>query len=136
MAHYLRHFQGLTSHDRYLRFGGYISPEGIERYLGSIPSTDGMVEVWRDGVLAGLAHIAVSGEEAEVGLSVLPEYRRQGIGGELLARTVEWCRERGIGVLSTQCLATNSWMIARARKSGMSITIAGSERYGKLKISA
>lgn len=128
------HFMSLTSHDRFLRFGGYISPEGIRQYLSGIRETDKMITIQEDGVIIGLAHLAITGTVAEVGLSVLPTHRCQGFGSRLFAETVAWCQEHGIQTLTTQCLATNSWMIGKARKEGMDIEICGPERFARKEL--
>jgi GNAT superfamily N-acetyltransferase len=71
------------------------------------------VGVFAEGELVGIATIAPEGEQGSgeptiVGLYVVPEYRRRGIGTELMRAAVERCRERGFARVRVDVMSTGA----------------------------
>ena len=132
------HFTALGREDRRLRFGGTISDEAIASYVGRIDFARDCVFAVHDDALRHVAvvHVALSGAEGELGLSVLPGWRGMGYGDALLTRAVTWLRNRGILAVRVHCLAENSAMMHLARKHGMRIAYAGSETDARLELEA
>ncbi len=61
-----------------------------------------------DGRMAGYYNLMIKGEECELGsLSVLPEYRHSGIGGELLKDSLSQAAEHGCKVMKLSIVEEN-----------------------------
>src|SRR3954462_367778 len=91
----LEHFRVLGAEDRRLRFGAPLDPDGIARYVDRIDfARDAVYAVYDDDLsIVGAAHLAMAGEHtAELGLSVHPDHRHQGVGGALFERASEHAR--------------------------------------------
>ena len=124
-----KHFHALGSDDRRLRFGASISDAGLRQYVARIDfERDGLFAV-RDETprLLAVAHVAVGGGEPEMGLSVLPGFRGQGLGSAVFARGVMHLRNRGQRRVFMHCISENGAVMHLARKNGMRIVNAGAE---------
>jgi len=123
------HFLALASADRRLRFGGSLNDDAIRTYVASIDfDRDAVFGVLDDELqLIAAAHLARDDRHVEIGVSVLPEHREQGIGESLLRRSHVHARNWGVGKLFMHCLTENSSMMHLARKNGMDITAASGE---------
>src|ERR1700681_4196992 len=79
------HFVSLDAEDRRLRFGSSIGDEALRAYASRIDfGADGVFAVHEDNLrLIAVVHVAVTGSSAELGLSVLPRFRGEGLGSEL-----------------------------------------------------
>jgi RimJ/RimL family protein N-acetyltransferase len=138
------HFLALPSADRYLRFATPATAAFVGRYVDGIDfERDAVLAVEAAAVgdpgrrvLAGVVHAAYPDGGAEVGVSVLPAYRGQGVASALVERAVAHARERGIRRLSMHLLAFNAPMLRIARKLGM--TFAGNSVHlcARLDLSA
>lgn len=131
----LRHLHKLTAEDLRLRFGVPQAEASLRRYVDGIDfERDALFGVFDDDLeLVGFAHVAL-GAEAEFGVSVDPAHRGRGIGTALLARSVDYARNRMTGTLFVHCLAENKAMYAMARKAGMRIVTAAGEADAYLKL--
>jgi RimJ/RimL family protein N-acetyltransferase len=121
----LTHFLALPEDDQRLRFGAPLSPSGIARYVEDIDfDSSAMFGVHDDRLqLIGVAHLAFGIDMAELGLSVLPAHRGQGIGESMFARAVDHARNRLAPKLFMHCLAENGPIMHMARKFGMEIVL-------------
>jgi hypothetical protein len=128
------HFLALGPEDRRLRFGLALGDDSIGAYVDRIDfDRDAVLGVrGRGGRLHGVTHVAMTGEAAELGLSVLAAQRAHGIGGALFARSVAHLRNRGVRRVFVHCLAENAAMMHLARKSGMQIVNEGGEAQAHL----
>ena len=133
----LEHFLGLGAEDVRLRFGAHLGAEGIS------PAKVERIDFDRDAAfgvydddlgLVAAAHVAFGTDGAELGVSVLPEYRSRGIGSALFARAVEHARNRFVTRMYVHCLAENAAMMHIARKSGMTICVDTGEAEAFLKL--
>lgn len=122
---YLAHLARLGPEDVRLRFGTTLSSGAIAAYVADIDfGRDALFGVYGDGLeLDGAAHLAFGSEIAEIGLSVLPQARRRGIGGALIARAAEHARNRARTRLYMHCLAENATMVRLARRAGMDVVV-------------
>ena len=122
----LVHFAALSAEDRRLRFGASLSEESIAAYVERIDFERGAVFGIVDDTLAlaGVAHLALTGDVAELGISVLPEHRGRGAGEALFARATAHARNRSTARLFMHCLAENAAMMH----------IAPQERHGDRRI--
>lgn len=122
---YLAHLLALPANDVRLRFGTPQSASTIAAYVAGIDfDADVIFAVHGDALaLAGAAHLAFGSDLAELGVSVLPEARRRGIGAALVARAAEHARNRATRRLYMHCLAENAEMIRIAQRAGMDVVI-------------
>jgi RimJ/RimL family protein N-acetyltransferase len=120
-----RHFLSLEPEDVRLRFGVTISATAIVDYVDRIDfDSDAVFGVHDDELaLVGVAHVAFTGDMAELGVSVLPAHRGHGVGSALLARAADHVRNRFVTRLFMHCLAENAAMMHIARKLGMKICV-------------
>jgi ribosomal protein S18 acetylase RimI-like enzyme len=119
----LAHLLALDAEDRHLRFAHMLSDDGIRHYVEGIDLTRGAVFVVTgiDLEIIGAAHLAREDGNAQLGISVLPRSRGQGIGGALLERCAARARNWGMRVMFMNCLVENAAMMHLARKQGLKI---------------
>jgi GNAT superfamily N-acetyltransferase len=131
-----RHFLGLDASDRRLRFGAPQSDCAIRAYVARINFVrDAVFGVWDANLqLLGVAHLARTGNHAELGLSVLSAHRRSGLGGALLARACMRARNWRRRALFMYCLSENQSMMHLARKQGVAIVAVAGEAHAWLKL--
>jgi RimJ/RimL family protein N-acetyltransferase len=124
-----RHFLALPPEDVRLRFGSGMSAAGINAYVHKIDfDRDAVLGVFDENLqLTGVAHLALDPEHdaAELGISVLPGHRGQGIGTALFERAEAHARNHYIKILFMHCLTENQPMMHIASKSGMRVVAAG-----------
>jgi len=130
------HFLALDSEDRRLRFGASISDEGVRAYVARIDfAHDGLFAVHDDeSKLLAVVHVAVGHGTAEMGLSVLPGHRGEGLGNALFTRAVVHLRNRGEPKVFVHCISENAAMMHLARKHGMRIVNEGAESDAHLAL--
>jgi RimJ/RimL family protein N-acetyltransferase len=131
------HFLELPSEDLRLRFGTMRSPASLAEYVESIDfDRDAVFGVFNDRLeLAGVAHVAMlPGDTAELGVSVVPDERRKGIGTALFERANGYARNRRIRTLFTHCLTENRAMMHIAKKAGMQIITDSGEADAWLEL--
>jgi GNAT superfamily N-acetyltransferase len=125
----LTHLLALDAEDRRLRFAHALSDDGVRHYVDGIDLSRDAIFVVTDVNLEiiGAAHLAREDGHAQLGMSVLPQSRRQGIGGGLLARCAARARNWGMRVMFMNCLVENAAMMHLARKQGLKIAVSGAE---------
>lgn len=131
-----RHFLSLEPEDVRLRFGVVMAPESIVAYVSRIDfDVDAVLGVYDEALaIVGVAHVAFTGDLAELGVSVLPGFRGRGIGSALLARAADHVRNRFVTRLFMHCLAENAAMLHIARALGMTICVDTGEADAFLKL--
>lgn len=116
------HLKRLPPQDRQFRFArASVDDEAIDTYVQSVAAGDMVLGCFLDDRLVGGAHLAFADDLAEVGLSVDPDTRAQGVGAELFRRASHWARNRRVQKLYTLCQADNRAMLALAVKLGMKV---------------
>jgi RimJ/RimL family protein N-acetyltransferase len=133
------HLHALGPDDVRLRFGTPLGRDAIAAYVGRINfDNDVIFGVFGDAgdalTLEGAAHLALSGDLAELGVSVLPHARGRGVGGALVARAAEHARNRYVPRLYMHCLAENATMIRIARRVGMDVMIESGDADAHLSL--
>ena len=121
------HLQSLTPDDRRLRFGHAISNAALATYVRRIRyQRDAAFGAFDDrGTIRAFGHLAfaASGEPAELGISVDPAARKQGVGLALLERAAAHARNRGHAMLVMGYLPENTALVSLARRAGMQIVV-------------
>jgi GNAT superfamily N-acetyltransferase len=130
------HFIALDGEDRRLRFGMSIGDDALRAYTAGLDLVrDRVFAVHDDNLrLIAVVHVAVTGATGELGLSVLPGFRHQGLGSELFARAVMHLRNRGVRQVFVHCITENAAMMHLARKHGMRVAHAGAESDAFLEL--
>jgi GNAT superfamily N-acetyltransferase len=130
------HFVQLADEDRRLRFGSARSDDSLREYVAALDfDRDAVFGAFDDELaLAGVAHVAVSPEFAELGVSVLPGARARGIGTALFERANLFARTHFIRTMFTHCLTENRAMMRIARKTGMVIVTESGEAAARLDL--
>jgi RimJ/RimL family protein N-acetyltransferase len=137
------HFLALPARDRYLRFASSVTPQLIARYVDGIDFNRDAVFAVRSApigdegqaALAGVVHEAFQEDDvAELGISVLPAYRGQGLASALAKQAIAYARSRGVRALAMQLLRENAPMLRIARKLGMTIVDGGAELFARLDL--
>jgi len=130
------HFSALPPEDRRLRFGYSLAKEAIFAYVDGIDfDRDAVFGVHDDRMsLVGVAHAAFDERHAELGISVLPEHRRCGIGGALFERAAEHARNRFVSRLFMHCLSENEAIMHIARRAGMDIVVEAGDADAHLQL--
>ncbi len=135
-ARLVAHFLALPIADRRLRFGTPVAAAFLARYVDAIDfDRDGVFGI-RDArpALVGVAHLAIDGDLAELGVSVLPAQRRRGLATALFARAAAHARHRGVPRLVMRFLAGNAPIMGLARKFGMDIVSDGRDADARLAL--
>ena len=130
------HFLTLDAADRHLRFGSSLNDSAVLNYVDGIDfERDEVYAVTDDAqAILGAVHIAVVGQDAELGLSVLSAARGQGIGNALFERAVMRLRNRCVREVRVRCLHQNAAMMHLAQKYGMKIHQEGTDREARLEL--
>jgi GNAT superfamily N-acetyltransferase len=84
--------------------------------------------------LVAAAHVAFADDVAEVGLSVLPAHRRQGVGSALVQRAVAYARQRFAPRFFMRFLRDNAPIMRIARKFGMNISARAGDADAYLEL--
>jgi GNAT superfamily N-acetyltransferase len=145
LSKYTDHLIRLAPEDRYLRFGYAITDDGITKYVDSQYRIKQVVLGAFDedlNVVAAIEivfdtskYVAVN-EVAEIGLSVEPAFRAQGIGSDLFQKALLITRNRSVVQLVSHCLTRNRWMMRIARKYGMTVVSDSGDTQGTLELEA
>jgi GNAT superfamily N-acetyltransferase len=132
----LIHLLALDAEDRRLRFAHPLSDDGVRHYVEGIDLTRDAVFVVTDSNLAiiGAAHLAREDGHVQLGISVLLQSRRSGIGGALLARCAARARNWGVRVMFMNCLVENAAMMRLARKQGLKIAVSSAEAEAFMRL--
>lgn len=134
----LRHLIALPAEDRWLRFAHSISPAALKNYVHEIDlSRDKALGVYDpDHALIGFTHIAVDQPSgcAELGISVLPEHRRHGLGVAMLRRALQHAADRGLDRVCAHFRAENLPVLKLACNAGFYIAAHGCEELASKQI--
>lgn len=125
----LEHLLALDNTDRSMRFGISTDGDAVARYLDSIDFDMGAVLGARapEGILAGLAHVALGDSTADLGLSVLAQHRQRGVASTLAAAALREAQRLQADELRVHCAATNAAMRRIAARLGMDVSAEGSD---------
>ena len=82
-----------------------------------------------------MAHVALTDDFAELGISVLPWWRSRGVGSALFDRAAAHARNRSASKVFMHCLSENAAIMHIARKAGMTIVAAAGDADAHLALS-
>jgi GNAT superfamily N-acetyltransferase len=133
---YEQHLLALGNEDRRLRFGTPPADTVVRAYVASIDfERDALFGLFSDDLtLVGAAHLARGEDHAELGVSVLPEYRARGLGGALLERAMLRARNWHRPKLFMHCLRENATMMHLAHKLDMHVATEAGEADAWLEL--
>jgi GNAT superfamily N-acetyltransferase len=134
---YRDHLLRLDRDSRYSRFGGAVADAFVDNYVTTTFGLSAVVHgFFVDGVLRGAAELRplgpAFGREAEAAFSIEAEWQSNGVGSELLDRTLLAARNRGIKTLHMACLANNRRMQDLARKFAAELSFDFGEVVGEV----
>lgn len=116
------HLHSLGADDRRLRFGSVVDDNFITRYVDDYWNKQGAWFGTFDGsVIVAVVHVAINGDEAELGLSVDPQYRGKKLGQKLFERAAFYIKSKNIKHVFMHCLSENAAMRHLAHKYGMTL---------------
>ena len=137
----IEHMVGdMVGEDRRLRFGYSAKDEAVTSYIERSWTRIGKGDQWfvveDKGRIVATCHISfVTDTQAEMGCTVAPEYKSQGIGQALFDRGANWARAKGATHVYMQCLSENRVIQHIAKKNGMTtVTLAPGEKEATVKI--
>ena len=118
----------LSEADRRMRFG-HGAIDAIDRYVAAIDFEHEIVlgAVEPNGALIGLAHVPIEADVAELGLSVLPQARRRGVGRELALRARQEAESFGAGAFRFHSTSSNDAMRRLAAALRMHVIFDGND---------
>ena len=133
----INHLTSLQGDDRRLRFGGLTNDDHIEQYVEK--SFDGKSKWFGvdhiDGRIVAACHAALIADgEAELGCSVDPDFRNQGLAQEMFDRAVTWLRTKNVTEVFMHCLTENGAMKHIARKNNMEVVSCCGESDAQVHI--
>lgn len=110
----------LVSNPETTRFlPGMITDEVMmEEWIRSLKDSDNELIISCDDIPVGECSLTVSGTSAEIGLMLLPQYWRQGIGTVVVRQLLSLADTRGIGETTAVTDAGNEAAIALLEKAG------------------
>ena len=134
----LEHYRALGPDDRRLRFGFRLSDEYLADYVARIDfARDHVFGVFGSAFeLIAVAHMGRMGETAELGLSVLEPYRREGLARRLVARAMQRATALGRRELWIHFVQDNHAMARLTRSLGMTVRVSQGEADAVLALPA
>lgn len=137
LQEYADHLLKLDATDRYLRFGHQATDEQIQHYVDSqFRSRQTVIGAFNENLeLVAAVELVFetskftrTNKTVEIGLSVLPEYRRQGIGSELFKQAAAIAQGQGASTIFCHCLSENDCVKRMAERSGLNINVAPTDQ--------
>lgn len=141
LQEYADHLLKLNAADRYLRFGHNASDEQIQHYVDSQfrirQTVIGAFNEKQELIAAvelvfEVSKFIRSNNTVEIGLSVLPEYRRQGIGTDLFTQAAAIAQGQGAKTIFCHCLAENDCVRRMAERSGLNVNVEPTDQASGL----
>lgn len=133
--HVVAHFCRLGLEDRRLRFGAPISDEAMQKYVDDYWTHPGAwFGIYDGSKLIACVHVAVVNGEAELGLSVEPDYRGQKLGRKLFERAVVFIKSKAIKHVYMHCLSENAVVRHLAKAYGMTMVTSHGETDARATI--
>lgn len=125
----IEHFRRLSLADRHLRFGLAVSDEFLADYVNAIDfGSDHVFGIFgMHFELVAVAHMGRFGDVAELGLSVLEGYRREGLAKRIVARAVRRAKTLGRHRLWIHFVADNHAMAQFTRELDMQVSYSQGE---------
>lgn len=126
------HLKRLNPDDCYLRFGSVKTEEQIDEYVAKLNFNRDIIEGAFDGaVLVGMCNISVFDDEGypggELGITVDKEFRKQGIGANLVERTLAQAGARGVSRVHVHYMRRNLSMARLVAGKAVALDFDGDE---------
>jgi GNAT superfamily N-acetyltransferase len=116
-----QHLDSLDPESLRLRFGYLVNKEVLDRYVEDIKDRDILLGIHRQGQCVSTLHLAIdpAANTAELAVSTVTEYRRQGLAEALIRHAVDLIRNRNISTVYTVCNAANQPLLKLFGKLGI-----------------
>lgn len=100
-----------------------MTSDSIDGYVADIPEDDHILGAFNTTYdeLACAAHVNITEDQAEVGISTSLGYRRKGIAESLMTHILAMCSNRGVHQLYMMCLTDNNAIISLCKKVGLAV---------------
>ena len=136
-AEVLAHLSALPQEDQRLRFG-HAASDVITNYVSDLDFHRDHLFAAHDvqGRIVGLAHVPMRRNVAELGLSILPAARRQGLGHTLSRHALQAAARAGGRAFRIHFASSNEAMRRIATSLGMRIGRDGSDLVAQLPLAA
>jgi ribosomal protein S18 acetylase RimI-like enzyme len=135
-----RHLSELGSEGRERRFGCTLSSAAIASYVDALDfAREAVLAVEaRAGAVVAMAQVIPLNSEgdAEVAISVLPQFQGQGLGQRLMQAATAHAGDSGVRRLVAQVSASNRPMLAVCRRAGMRLQRDATDVVGVLELAA
>ena len=136
---FLAHLLRLSPEDRYLRFGGHITDDGVRDYVRRGDWLHhSLLGVFVDGELRAVGECRYLERrwprEAELAFSVEKPFQGRGFGTALFQRLLTFARNRAVRRVYVTTLRQNARMRRIARKFHMAIAPQEDEVEGRLEL--
>lgn len=121
---YGRHLKGLSTEDRYTRFGYAVNDYSIDQLILNIlykKTHNHLFTARKNGNIVGFGHIALDGDDWELAVSVEKEYQGQGVAGALIEFMIDWGKVHGIHSVYMHCISDNKKIQHLAGKHGLRV---------------
>ena len=129
----LAHYRRLSPGDRRTRFLHAVSDYFLAQQARKLRGGGYYVIGWfLDGVLRGVAEIAIDGRTAEASFSVEAPWRNRGIGRSLMRQALRRARQSGCRGLTVLTTSDNVPMIRLAQSFGARLSHSDGEVTGEL----
>lgn len=134
------HLKRLSPENRYLRFGGHVGDEFLDRYCESMDwFRSVLIGAFVDGELRGVGEFRRFGEgfwpsSAELAVSVEGEVQDHGIGSILFRRLIVYARNRAVDNMYIMCLRNNHKLKHIAAKHEFTLKSSEDDVEGLLEL--
>ena len=133
----LAHLRALPQDDQRLRFG-HAAGDVITHYVSGMDFHRDHLYAAHDeqGRIVGLAHVPMRRNVAELGLSILPAARRQGLGHALSRHALQAAARAGARAFRLHFASSNEAMRRIATSLGMRVSRDGSDLVAQRPLAA
>ena len=134
---YRTHLKALDPEGKHLRFGFQVKDETIDALCDGIEADkeNHILFCVEDTSLKfiGVGHVAL-GKDMDLALSVLKEHRKQGMGGALIERCIQYCRTHNILKGKMLCLSHNTAIKNLCARHNIIMSSEHGETQGEIRL--
>lgn len=137
-AQFADHLHQLDFEARQQRFNGAVSDHWLDGYIQRSLATAIIVGAFDGRRLVAVAELhkgdSTAGGEGETAFSVAAEWRRKGVGTELIRQLLKEAETVGLSSMLVETGSNNVAMKALARRHGAEMHFAGTRSVGRIAV--